>query len=223
LAFLSITNFNVCRYAVDSLLLLLQSIIATQAGYEFTPSYSHALTVAVYMGMLFGALFWGLSGDIIGRKFAFNVSLFICSVFATIAGASPNWATLAVFIAFLGFGGGGNLIMDTTVFIEYLPSDKQWVLTWLASWWGLGQAIAGFIAWGFLCAAVYHSQLSCRDMRLTRASSPKVELYQPFRQQWKSHIYLSKKRKYGLEVCDVHKWCSGVCDECCTHRGYSTS
>ncbi|CZT07596.1 related to synaptic vesicle transporter SV2 (major facilitator superfamily) [Rhynchosporium agropyri] len=40
--------------------------------------------------------------------------------------------------------------MDTTVFIEYLPSDKQWVLTWLASWWGLGQAIAGFIAWGFL-------------------------------------------------------------------------
>ncbi|XMA17061.1 hypothetical protein WAI453_009852 [Rhynchosporium graminicola] len=40
--------------------------------------------------------------------------------------------------------------MDTTVFIEYLPSNKQWVLTWLASWWGLGQAIAGLIAWGFL-------------------------------------------------------------------------
>lgn len=24
---------------------------------------------------------------------------------------------------------GGNLIMDTTVFIEYLPSHKQWVLS----------------------------------------------------------------------------------------------
>jgi MFS family permease len=81
------------------------------------------------MGMLFGALFWGLSADIIGRRFAFNVSLFICSIFATIAGAAPNWASLAVFIAFLGFGGGGNLIMDTTVFIEYLPSNKQWVLS----------------------------------------------------------------------------------------------
>lgn len=137
-------------YAVDSQLLLLQSIIATQAGYEFRPVYSHALTIAVYMGMLFGALFWGLSADVIGRRFAFNTSLFICSVFATIAGAAPSWPVLATFIALLGFGGGGNLIMDTTVFIEYLPSNKQWVLTWLASWWGLGQAVAGFVAWGFL-------------------------------------------------------------------------
>lgn len=40
--------------------------------------------------------------------------------------------------------------MDTTVFIEYLPSNKQWVLTWLASWWGVGQSITGFIGWGFL-------------------------------------------------------------------------
>lgn len=143
-------------YAVDSLLLLLQSVIATPASYEFTPSYARALTIAVYMGMLFGALFWGLSADIIGRRFAFNVSLFICSVFATVAGAAPNWVSLAVFIALLGFGGGGNLIMDTTVFIEYLPSDKQWVLTWLAAWWGLGQAITGFIAWGFLSPAKWN-------------------------------------------------------------------
>ncbi|KAL5318397.1 hypothetical protein ACEPPN_013457 [Leptodophora sp. 'Broadleaf-Isolate-01'] len=116
-------------YAVDSQLLLLQSIIATQAGYEFNPSYPRALTIAVYVGMLFGALFWGLSADIIGRRFAFNVSLFICSFFTIICGAAPNWIALATFIAFLGFGGGGNLIMDTTVFIEYLPSNKQWVLT----------------------------------------------------------------------------------------------
>lgn len=81
------------------------------------------------MGMLFGALFWGLTADIVGRKYAFNISLFICSIFATVAGASPSWPALAVFIAFLGFGGGGNLIMDTTVFIEYLPSNKQWVLS----------------------------------------------------------------------------------------------
>lgn len=143
-------------YAVDSLCLLLQSIIATQAGYEFTPSYPRALTIAVYVGMFVGALFWGISGDIIGRKFAFNVSLFLCSIFTIIAGAAPNWVVLAVFIALLGFGGGGNLIMDTTVFIEFLPSNKQWVLTWLASWWGLGQAIAGFIAWGFLCKSSHH-------------------------------------------------------------------
>jgi len=111
------------------LCLLLQSIITTQAVYEFTPAYGRALTIAVYVGMLIGALFWGISGDIIGRRFAFNVSLFLCSAFTIISGVAPNWVALAVFIALLGFGGGGNLIMDTTVFIEYLPSNKQWVLS----------------------------------------------------------------------------------------------
>jgi MFS family permease len=79
---------------VDSLVLLLQSIIATQAAYEFSPTYPRALTIAVYVGMLIGALigalFWGLSADIIGRRFAFNVSLFICSISSIAAGAAPS-------------------------------------------------------------------------------------------------------------------------------------
>ncbi len=132
--------------------MLLQSIIATSSYLEFgSTGYSKALTIAVYVGMLSGAIFWGLSADIIGRRFAFNVSLFICSISAIIAGAMPNWASLGFFIALVGFGGGGNLILDTTVFLEYLPGRYQWALTFLAAWWGLGQAIAGFIAWGFMC------------------------------------------------------------------------
>ncbi|CAK7220100.1 Filamentous Growth Regulator [Sporothrix curviconia] len=138
-------------YAVDSLILLLQSIIATSAYTEFGGhGYDKGLTIAVYTGMLTGALFWGMSADIIGRRFAFNVSLMICSIACIIAGAMPSWASLGVFIALIGFGGGGNLVLDTTVFLEYLPGNKQWALTLLAAWWGLGQAVAGFIAWGFM-------------------------------------------------------------------------
>lgn len=142
------------RYAVDSLILLLQSIIATSAFTEFgAKGYDKGLTIAVYTGMLTGALFWGISADIIGRRFAFNVSLMICSIACIIAGAMPTWASLGVFIALIGFGGGGNLVLDTTVFLEYLPGNKQWALTLLAAWWGLGQAVAGFIAWGFMSPA----------------------------------------------------------------------
>ena len=108
------------------------------------------MTVSVYTGMLVGALFWGFGADIIGRKYAFNFSLFICSVCCILAGAMPTWGSLGVFIALLGFGGGGNLVMDTTVFLEYLPSTKQWLLTLLACWWGVGQVITGFLGWGFL-------------------------------------------------------------------------
>ena len=74
----------------------------------------------------------------------------ICSIFAIVAGASPNWYVLGLFVCLSAFGGGGNLIMDTAVFLEYLPGHLQWLVTLLACWWGLGQAVTGFIAWGFL-------------------------------------------------------------------------
>jgi MFS family permease len=113
-----------------------QSIIAGAAVNEFQPSYENGLTIAVYVGMLVGALFWGMTADIIGRKFAFNVSLMLCSVFAIVAGASPNWIVLGLFTCLSAFGAGGNLVLDTAVFLEYLPSKKQWLLTFLAAWWG---------------------------------------------------------------------------------------
>jgi len=31
-----------------------------KAGYEFNPAFKAGLTIAVYVGMLVGALFWGL-------------------------------------------------------------------------------------------------------------------------------------------------------------------
>ncbi|TKA83238.1 hypothetical protein B0A55_02955 [Friedmanniomyces simplex] len=137
-------------YAVDSLMLLVQSIIATYAAYEFNPAFPYGLTIAVYVGMLVGALFWGLSADVIGRKYAFNYSLLISSVFCIVAGASPNWVVLGLFVCLSAFGSGGNLVLDTAVFLEYLPSKDQWLLTLMACWWGLGQLIAGLFAWAFL-------------------------------------------------------------------------
>ncbi|KAK4896408.1 Filamentous Growth Regulator [Elasticomyces elasticus] len=137
-------------YAVDSLMLLIQSIIATYAAYEFNPSFKYGLTIAVYVGMLVGALFWGLSADVIGRKYAFNYSLLISAVFCIVAGASPNWIVLGLFTCLSAFGSGGNLVLDTAVFLEYLPSKNQWLLTLMACWWGLGQLVAGLFAWAFL-------------------------------------------------------------------------
>ena len=46
-------------YAVDSLILLIQSIISGQAALEFHPGWGNGLTVAAYVGMLTGASFWG--------------------------------------------------------------------------------------------------------------------------------------------------------------------
>jgi len=137
-------------YAVDSQMTLIQSIIAGQAALEFNPGFKYGLTIAVYVGMLVGALFWGLSADVIGRKYAFNFSLLIAAVFCIVAGASPNWIVLGLFVCLSAFGSGGNLVLDTAVFLEYLPSKQQWLVTAMAAWWGAGQLVAGLFAWAFL-------------------------------------------------------------------------
>lgn len=45
-------------YMADSLILVIQSIIAGQAAAEFRPALKNSLTFAAYAGMLAGALFW---------------------------------------------------------------------------------------------------------------------------------------------------------------------
>ncbi|ROT43798.1 hexose transporter [Sodiomyces alkalinus F11] len=140
-------------YAVDSMVALLQSVIAAQAYLEVARNgggYETGLSIASYAGLLVGALFWGITADVIGRRTAFNSTLFIAAAATIVAGAAPSWESLGFFVALIGFGAGGNLVLDPTVFLEYVPSSQQWSITTMACWWGVGQAFTGFIAWGFL-------------------------------------------------------------------------
>lgn len=156
-----------CRYSVDSMILLLQSIIADQAHAEFGKrGYRHALSVAVHCGMLSGAIFWGCTADLMGRKHASNATLLLCSVSCVVAGAMRSWPTLGLSVAMLGFGSGGNLVLDTTVFLEFLPGSKQWVLMMLACWWGVGHGVAGLLGWVFLVP----QRWNCEDVATCSAA-----------------------------------------------------
>ncbi|EXJ92970.1 hypothetical protein A1O3_01526 [Capronia epimyces CBS 606.96] len=101
---------NGMGYAVDSLLPILMSIANTQVVLEYQPSYNRGGQIGLYVGLLVGALFWGISADIIGRKWAFNMSLFLASVFSIGAGAAPNYIGWASLVALGGSGAGGNLV-----------------------------------------------------------------------------------------------------------------
>jgi hypothetical protein len=175
--------------------MLLQSVIAGQAFREFGEvGYATAMTIALYCGMFVGSLFWGLGADIIGRRHAFNFSLIICCIATIVAGAMPNWPSLGFFISLIGFGAGGNLVLDTTVFLEFLPGNKQWVVTMMACWWGIGQAITGFFAWGFL--GMYRNQDPMRDM-LTPCSPRPMEL------RFRRHLH--PRQQHGLALRHVRQ------------------
>ena len=91
------------------------------------------------IGLLVGAVFWGVGADIWGRKYvffffssdliiyqrvlllllriSFNLTLFITGVFGIAAGGAPNFITLTALTAVFSVGVGGNLPVDSAVFL----------------------------------------------------------------------------------------------------------
>jgi MFS family permease len=89
--------------------------------------------------------------------------LLLSGIFGIIAGAMPNFVSFVsdpiklarrsrmliskcVMIALVGVGAGGNLPVDGTMFLEFIPGNKQYLLTFLSIWWALGQVVASLVA-----------------------------------------------------------------------------
>ncbi|KAI1652775.1 MFS general substrate transporter [Daldinia decipiens] len=137
-------------WASDNLWPIVTSLIFTSITNEFHPSRPPLLSLAQNIGLLFGAVFWGFGCDIFGRRWAFNLTLGITAVWGMIAASAPNFAAIGVFAAFWSFGVGGNLPVDSAIFLEFLPGSHQYLLTILSIDWALAQVIANLIAWPLL-------------------------------------------------------------------------
>ncbi|UJO14324.1 Major facilitator-type transporter [Fulvia fulva] len=139
-------------YAVDSLLIVIQSItqpvITREYGNPHPPLAG--ISFASQIGMLVGAAAWGLTADVIGRKLAFNSSLFICAGFVLVAGAMPSYISFASMVAFYSAAAGGGYIIDATNLHEFLPRSHQWMVTFMSVWVPIGYAVTGLLAWAFL-------------------------------------------------------------------------
>ena len=75
-----------------------------------------------------------------------------------IAASSPNFAAIGCFAAFWSFGVGGNLPVDSAIFLEFLPGSHQYLLTVLSIDWALAQVVATLIAWPLLGNAKFDCQ-----------------------------------------------------------------
>lgn len=148
-------------WANDNLWPIVTSLIFTPITNEFHPSRPPLLSLAQNIGLLAGAMFWGFGCDVFGRRHAFNLTLGVTAVFGMIAAASPNFATIGTFAALWSFGVGGNLPVDSAVFLEFLPGSHQYLLTVLSIDWAIAQVIANLIAWPLL------GNLTCQETTTT--------------------------------------------------------
>jgi len=133
----------------------------TPVANEFKPPHPPVLSLAQNIGLLAGAMFWGFGCDIFGRKLAFNLTLLVTAVFGLLAFSSPNFAAICSFSALWSFGVGGNLPVDSAVFLEFLPGSHQYLLTVLSIDWAIAQVVATLIAWPLLGHLTCQSDENC--------------------------------------------------------------
>lgn len=91
----------------------LQGVALTLPGLTSTFGPSETLvrytTCATFIGLCIGASFWGVASDVIGRRLAFNATLFIAGVFGCAVGGGNTWVGTCGLFAALGVGVGGNV------------------------------------------------------------------------------------------------------------------
>ncbi|KAI0420668.1 sugar transporter [Xylaria grammica] len=146
--------FVLCGFGwfADNLWMQGVSLILPSLSEEFgvTEKQVRYTTSSVYVGLSIGSALWGVGADIVGRRIAFNFTLFITSIFGTMAAFAPNWPAVCVLLALMGTGVGGNLPIDGALFLEFLPDASSSLLTLLSVWWPVGQLVSSLFAWLFI-------------------------------------------------------------------------
>lgn len=137
-------------WAADAMEVLIISFVIPALMKEWKLSAAQAgfLGTAIFLGMLAGAWFWGTVSDYIGRRLGFQLTVLVDSVFGFLSALAPNFPTLAFLRALTGFGVGGTLPVDYSIFAEYLPKEKRGrYLVILESFWAVGSIVAAGLAW----------------------------------------------------------------------------
>ncbi|KAJ5684360.1 uncharacterized protein N7477_000705 [Penicillium maclennaniae] len=146
--------FALCGFGWTADNLWLQGVALTltpiQNEFGLGESEVRFTTCALFVGLCIGASFWGVASDIVGRRLAFNCTLFLAGVFGLASGGGPNWIGTCALYACLGLGVGGNLPVDGATFLEFLPCESGGYLTMLSVFWPIGQLIGSLFAWAYI-------------------------------------------------------------------------
>ncbi|KAJ3026443.1 UNVERIFIED_CONTAM: hypothetical protein HDU68_005649 [Siphonaria sp. JEL0065] len=99
------------------------------------------------LGMMVGAAVWGILSDVVGRKPAFTATLLITAFFGFWAASAHSFPQFYWCLFLLGTGVGGNLPIDGSLFLEFIPATHGNLMTLLSLFWPLGQIFTAIVAW----------------------------------------------------------------------------
>src|ERR671912_619561 len=92
--------------------------------FGITTAQAGLVATATFAGMLVGAWFWGTISDYIGRRVGFQVTVLIFALFGLLSAFAPSWEWLGVLRFVTGFGLGGALPLDFSLYAGVFPTRK---------------------------------------------------------------------------------------------------
>lgn len=150
---LLICGFGNASDAVEMMALGYIGPTTAQCDYNMDGNKKAWLNSSLFIGMIIGGILWGSFSDNAGRRRSLMVSLLLNGF----AGAGSAFVPEGYYGGFLamrlisGIGVGGSIPVLFAYFCEFLPSSKRAMyLVGLATFWMVGQLIAGGFAWGVI-------------------------------------------------------------------------
>ncbi|KAF7650953.1 hypothetical protein LDENG_00117890 [Lucifuga dentata] len=105
----------------------------------------------VYLGMMFGAFFWGGLSDKLGRRQCLLISMSVNGFFAFLSSFVQGYSMFLFCRMVSGFGIGGAVPIVFSYFAEVLAREKRGEhLSWLCMFWMIGGIYASAMAWAII-------------------------------------------------------------------------
>ncbi|WVQ99983.1 hypothetical protein IAU59_007126 [Kwoniella sp. CBS 9459] len=108
------------------------------------------ISTAFNAGLCIGAFAWGLLVDIVGRRWCFNLTCAITTVFGFIFAVPSNYLAICLLAGAIGLGIGGNVPIDATITLEFLPTKNRYLLAALSTFQPIGTVAASLIAFALI-------------------------------------------------------------------------
>ncbi|KAI9013411.1 major facilitator superfamily domain-containing protein [Phycomyces nitens] len=121
-----------------------------QEHFDVSDRWIGILSSSLFTGMMGGAFFWGSYSDSCGRRTPYTMTLAITSFFGILSSVSFSFWSLCLMLFFVGFGVGGNMPTDGTLYLEFLPKEQHYLLTFMSVFFSFGAVIASIIGYQIL-------------------------------------------------------------------------